>query len=210
MDEAAHDMAARKAAARRELLLRRRARPETEVHQAGLALAAHAAGEPVFTRARAIAVYLSMRGEPPTEALIADRLAARTRIIVPAAHDDGSLAWHAYDPAAATRRSRLGVDEPEGEPLPGEPLPAVDLVVLPALAVDHCGYRLGRGAGYYDRALAGLPTSGPRPLTCAVVFADELLPEVPREPHDEAVDLVLTESGLFRPADTQSGKRFRR
>ncbi|MCO7204816.1 5-formyltetrahydrofolate cyclo-ligase, partial [Microbacterium sp. CnD16-F] len=64
-------------------------------------------------------------------------------------------------------------------------------------AVDHAGRRLGRGAGYYDRALAGLPQRR-RPLLVAVVHAEELLAEVPHEPHDLPVDVVVTENGVFR------------
>jgi 5-formyltetrahydrofolate cyclo-ligase len=67
------------------------------------------------------------------------------------------------------------------------------LVIAPALAVDHAGWRLGRGAGYFDRALAHA-----RGTLCAVVYADELLPVVPHEPHDVAVHLVVTEAGIFR------------
>ena len=64
---------------------------------------------------------------------------------------------------------------------------------MPALAVDHAGHRLGRGAGYYDRALTVVTT----PL-CALVFSDELLPEVPHEAHDVPVHMVVTPQGLFR------------
>jgi 5-formyltetrahydrofolate cyclo-ligase len=67
------------------------------------------------------------------------------------------------------------------------------LVIAPALAVDHAGWRLGRGAGYFDRALAH--ARGP---ICALVYADELLPGVPHEPHDVPVQLVVTEAGMFR------------
>ena len=68
-----------------------------------------------------------------------------------------------------------------------------DVVIVPALAVDHAGYRLGRGAGYYDRALAGV-----RAPLCALVFSHELLPEVPHEPHDVPVQLAVTPGGVFR------------
>ncbi len=140
-----------------------------------------------------------MRGEPPTDALIADRLASGATVLVPLTRDDGGLDWVVHDPTSPHRRSAIGVQEPVGRPLAAEGLAATELVLLPALAVDHHGHRLGRGAGYYDRALASLSQAGRRPTTCAVVFSDELLPEVPTEAHDVAVDLVLTEAGVFRP-----------
>ena len=140
-----------------------------------------------------------MRGEPPTGHLIGDRLAVGATVIVPLTRADGRLDWVAHDPESALRRSSIGVPEPVGRPVTAGGLAATDLVLVPALAVDHHGRRLGRGAGFYDRALTALAAHGRRPTTCAVVFADELLPEVPTEPHDEPVDLVLTEAGVFRP-----------
>ena len=139
-----------------------------------------------------------MRGEPPTGDLLADRLAVGATVLVPVTLSDGGLDWVVHDPAAGLRRSAIGVPEPFGRPGTAEGLAATELVLVPALAVDHAGHRLGRGAGFYDRALA---TLGPhdRPTTCAVVFSDELLAEVPVEPHDVPVDLVLTEAGVFRP-----------
>jgi 5-formyltetrahydrofolate cyclo-ligase len=62
------------------------------------------------------------------------------------------------------------------------------LIVLPALAVDRAGNRLGRGAGYYDRALAEMATA----LRVAVVFDSEILPALPAEPHDVPVNLAVS------------------
>ncbi len=85
------------------------------------------------------------------------------------------------------------MDEPTGPRLGRDTPSTCDLIVLPALAVAHDGHRLGRGAGYYDRALAGVDV--PR---CALVFAHELLPEVPHEDHDVPMQMALTPQGLFR------------
>lgn len=165
----------------------------------GAALAAHVAGDPALHGARHLAAYLAMRGEPPTDGLITDRLAVGASVLVPLTRDDGGLDWVLHDPESGFRTSAIGVPEPVDRPFVPEGLGSTELVLVPALAVDHHGHRLGRGAGYYDRALAGLQDQSRRPTTCAVVFADELLPEVPTEPHDVPVDLVLTEAGVFRP-----------
>ncbi|MFT4188908.1 MAG: 5-formyltetrahydrofolate cyclo-ligase [Aeromicrobium sp.] len=186
-----------KAALRRTVLAARRTRDGARRDEIGSLLAAHAAAEPVLARARRAAVYLAMPDEPPTDAII-DSLPGD--VLVPLTRPEGRLDWVAHDPSAPLRRSALGVPEPEGEPLPGDPLAEADVVYLPALAVDLHGVRLGRGAGYYDRALAALDDAPRRPLTCAVVFSDELVAHVPAEPHDRPVDLVLTEAGLFRPS----------
>lgn len=83
-----------------------------------------------------------------------------------------------------------GVLEPAGT----DPAPPASLVLVPGLAFDARGYRLGRGGGYYDRFLESL--GHPRPVLCGVCFACQLVPEVPREAHDARVDYVVTETGL--------------
>ncbi len=183
---------------RRSLLAARRSRTAADRRSAGDAIAAHASGARPLTAARRVAAYLPMPEEPSVTPLLAQLVARGVEVLVPVTGPDHTLGWAVHVPDAPTARSALGIDEPVTAPLPASALATVDVVLVPALAVDHRGRRLGRGAGYYDRALAALPHDG-RPLLCAVVFADELLPEVPHEPHDVPVDLVLTDGGLFRP-----------
>ncbi|ALX05445.1 5-formyltetrahydrofolate cyclo-ligase [Aeromicrobium erythreum] len=193
-----NDAAAEEKRAVRPRLLEARRRRDLEQRRAvDDAVAAHLLALPSVARARRVAAYRSMPGEPGTEALLAGLLERGVEVLVPVSRSDGSLAWAPHDPTAPTARSRLGVDEPVGATLPDDALASVDVVVLPALAVDHAGRRLGRGAGYYDRALAVLPRRR-RPLLVAVVHAEELLTEVPHEPHDLPVDVVVTENGVFR------------
>jgi 5,10-methenyltetrahydrofolate synthetase len=76
--------------------------------------------------------------------------------------------------------------------------PAVvpDVVIVPLLGFDAAGYRLGYGAGYYDRTLAALR---PRPLALGVGFACGRLPTIRPQPHDIALDAIVTEDGVVRP-----------
>ncbi len=189
--------AEQKRSVRPGLLEARRRRSPERRRAVDDAVAAHLLALPSVVRAHRVAAYRSMPGEPGTEALLAGLLGRGVEVLVPVSRGDGSLAWAPHDPAAPTVRSRLGVEEPVGATLADDALGTVDVVVLPALAVDHAGRRLGRGAGYYDRALAALPRRR-RPLLVAVVHADELVPEVPHEPHDLPVDVVVTENGVFR------------
>jgi 5-formyltetrahydrofolate cyclo-ligase len=69
----------------------------------------------------------------------------------------------------------------------------IDCVVVPGVAFSPEGWRLGRGGGYYDATLAALP----RALRVGVAFEVQLVPTVPREPHDVALDAVVTESRLL-------------
>jgi 5-formyltetrahydrofolate cyclo-ligase len=182
-----------KAQVRAELLARRRAMDDHERAGAAEAIALHALAVPVIARATRVACYLSMPAEPGTGPLIAGLLARGTEVVVPISRDDHTLDWVAYDPAAPVVTSSLGIPEPGGPRLGAGALLECAVVIVPALAVDHAGHRLGRGAGYYDRALSGVSA----PL-CALVFTHELLPEVPHEPHDVPVGMAVTPSGLFR------------
>lgn len=85
--------------------------------------------------------------------------------------------------AGSMRPGVLGILEPSGERVPD-----IDLILVPALAVDVMGNRLGRGRGFYDRALADFPNA----LKYAVVFDDEVFPQIPNDPWDEKVSGAVT------------------
>lgn len=164
-----------------------------ERDQAAEAIALQALAVPVIARATRVGCYLSMASEPGTGPLIAELHARGIEVIVPVSLDDHTLDWVLHDQDATTSTTSRGIPEPAGPRLGPDALAGCDVVIVPALAVDHAGHRLGRGAGYYDRALAHV--SAP---VCALVFTHELLPEVPHEPHDVPVDLAVTPAGLFR------------
>ncbi len=83
------------------------------------------------------------------------------------------------------------------------PFGSAGLVLVPALAVDRRGVRMGRGGGSYDRVLARLAAPGRRPLVVALLHDGEIVDEVPAEPHDRAVDAALTPgSGFTRFPDS--------
>lgn len=84
----------------------------------------------------------------------------------------------------------FGAHEPTG----GNPAPPPNLVLVPGLAFDLAGNRLGRGGGFYDRFLETLPL--PRPTLCGVCFSCQITPLIPHEPHDARVDFLLSEKGL--------------
>ncbi len=178
---------------RKDLLQRRRAMTEAVRAEAAEAIALHLLATPVLASARRVACYLSMESEPGTGPLIAGLVSRGVEVVVPLSLPDGSLDWVAYDPAAPVTVTPLGITEPVGERLGAAALEQCSLVIVPALAVDHAGHRLGRGAGYYDRALAGVT----RPV-CALVFSHELLETVPHEPHDVPVDQAVSPDGIFR------------
>ena len=120
------------------------------------------------------------------------RLGARVLLpVVPPA--GGELTW-----AVDTGRlapGRFGLLEPVGPRLGATAIGTADVVVVPAVAVARDGVRLGRGGGYYDRALRH---ARPDAVLVAVVFDDELVDELPAEPHDRRVGAVVTPSGGWR------------
>jgi 5-formyltetrahydrofolate cyclo-ligase len=181
-----------KGALRASILQRRAGRSDEDRAEAAEAIAAHLATA-AFAQVPTVAAYLSMGTEPGTGPLIETLLARGTEVIVPVTSTDGVLDWVRSTPDARLTQSALGVPEPDGPRLGADAIAGAGLVIVPALAVDQAGWRLGRGAGYFDRAL--LHAGGP---ICALVYADELLPVVPHEDHDVPVDLVVTEAGIFR------------
>ncbi|WP_332643961.1 5-formyltetrahydrofolate cyclo-ligase [Aeromicrobium sp.] len=177
---------------RTDLLRRRREMSDDARAEAAEAIALHLLVAPLISSASRVACYVSMATEPGTAPLIEGLLARGIEVIVPLSLADGTLDWAVYDPAATTTVTPLGIAEPEGPPLGSTAVQDCALVIVPALAVDHSGIRLGRGAGYYDRALANTT----RPV-CALVFAHELLESIPHEPHDVPVSMAVTPNGIF-------------
>jgi len=124
-----------------------------------------------------LAAYVALPTEPPTEALIEQATGLGWRVILPEMLPDKDLTWVAHDDR--------GVD------LGTQAITDALVLVIPALAIDRHGMRLGQGGGSYDRALA---RRSPGAWTVAVVHDDELAERVPCEPHDLPVDAVLTPS----------------
>ena len=133
---------------------------------------------------RAIACYTSRADEPPT-ALLRDRLLRAGAILLLPRIDGTDLQWILVTPDTTWATNRWGIAEPQGAA--SAQAPAV--WIIPALAIDADGYRLGQGGGFYDRALEHI--SGDAPII-GIVFDDEVPERVPREEHDIRVDVVVT------------------
>jgi 5-formyltetrahydrofolate cyclo-ligase len=156
---------------------------------AGLRIAEHGR---VLTRGCAVvAAHAAVDGEPPTRPLVEALLAAGTRVLLPVV-SGSDLAWGEVSTWDDLHRSRLGLLEPpRALPEAAAAAAGADLLLVPALAVDRAGHRLGRGGGFYDRWLPPHPGR-----VVAVVYDDEVIDAVPHEPHDRRVAAALTPGGV--------------
>lgn len=174
------EVEARKRSLRRGLRSRRRDGADAEAADAGVARVLIAC--PLLAGARRIACYSSLPGEPGTRALLAELRRHEVEVLLPVRLPDDDLDWE-LRPARAEAPGPLGVHA----------IASVDLVVVPALAVDTAGRRLGQGGGSYDRALRRVPARVP---VLAVVHDEELLDAavspLPTLPHDRLVQAVAT------------------
>lgn len=180
---------------RRELLAQRRAISAEARRAAGAAIRDAVLTLPELATARTVTAYVSVQAEPDTSALLETLLARRRTVLLPITLPDMSLDWVAYEGPASLHPAAHGLLEPSGTRLGADAVRKADLALLPALAVDTSGLRMGRGGGCYDRVLATLP---PDVLSCALLYDHELIPRVPAEPHDRRVGAVATPSGITR------------
>ncbi|WP_333751902.1 5-formyltetrahydrofolate cyclo-ligase [Streptomyces sp. IBSBF 2394] len=187
---------------RRDFLAARNRLTPDDVREAAEALAGRALGLPEVAGAHAVAAYVSVGAEPGTLALL-DALRARgVRVLLPALLPDNDLDWGEYTGEGSLARVRHGgrmeLLEPAGERLGPDAVTRANVVLLPGVAVDGRGLRLGRGGGSYDRVLARLAAAGARPALLVLLYDREVVARVPAEPHDRPVDAVVTPSGVRR------------
>ncbi|MER7171517.1 5-formyltetrahydrofolate cyclo-ligase [Streptomyces mesophilus] len=175
----------------------RRALTPDDVQMAAAALGEQALALPRLTAPGAVvAAYVSVGREPGTRVLL-DALRARgVRVLLPVLLPDNDLDWAAYEGPERLSPAARGLLEPEGARLGPEAVTEADAVLLPGLAVDARGMRLGRGGGSYDRVLARLERARAHPDLIVLLYENEVVAQVPAEPHDHPVHAVVTPSGV--------------
>ncbi|MEU6984703.1 5-formyltetrahydrofolate cyclo-ligase [Streptomyces sp. NPDC046324] len=187
-----------KAALRRQLLAARAQLTSHDVEAAGELLARGARDLAELAEASTVAAYVSVGREPGTRALLDALRANGARVLLPVLLPDNDLDWAAYEGAEHLAKAGRGLLEPTGPRLGPEAVCAADVVLLPGLAVDGRGMRLGRGGGSYDRVLARLARAGADPALVVLLYANEVVARVPEEPHDHPVHAVVTPEGVRR------------
>lgn len=179
---------------RATMLARRQAIASADRAAWDQAVQTHAALSPYFQRATTLLLYMPFRGEVATGALADTARAAGKRVVMPKVVRQGHeltlhlISGHKGDLAPGA----YGIVEPQ----PHTPQVArheIDLVVVPGVAFDRRGGRMGYGGGYYDRLLGDLPHA----VKLGYAYELQILPQLPLERHDVRMDALVTEDGLF-------------
>jgi 5-formyltetrahydrofolate cyclo-ligase len=178
------DLAAAKAALRARLIARRRGLSPEDRTAAGRQLRDAVLELPEMQMAGTVAAYASVGTEPDTRGLLFALWKRGTYVLLPVLQPDGELDWASYEGPDSLAPGPRGLLEPV-EPRRGViAITSADLIIVPAVAVDRAGRRLGRGGGSYDRALARV---GEAIQTVALLYDGELVTRVPAGPHDQPV-----------------------
>ena len=150
---------------------------------------------PEVEAARTVLLFYGVDWEPDTRGVMEELLRRGKTVAMPRCLPGRRMEARLVAGPGDLRPRAFGIPEP-GEDCPAAERGMMDLILVPNLCCDRRGYRLGRGAGYYDRYLAGYAG-----VTAALCPADRLQEELPRDGYDLPVDLVLTETQIWRGAE---------
>ncbi|MCL2648465.1 MAG: 5-formyltetrahydrofolate cyclo-ligase [Phycisphaerales bacterium] len=177
---------------------------DQDLHRRSLAACDKLMATDEFKNARTIMIYMSMPREVETHTLAVQAWRDGKSIAVPRVEwglvEGGRMeAVEIRSLDVGMQMSGPGIRQPIDSRviLPGE----IDMVVVPGLGFDRCGGRVGRGGGFYDRFLSRGEGQDFRGVRCALCFHEQLLTEaVPCEPHDVAMDMIVTDQDIVRCA----------
>jgi len=147
-----------------------------------------------FLDARNIMIYHSVEREPATPEIAKTALAMGKTVAFPYCYRGGIMNARVVGSLSELRPAMLGIPAPQDSApiiMPEE----LDFIIVPALTYDRTGYRLGYGGGYYDRYLCGIPA-----FKAGLARSRLIVDELPKQPHDIAVDCVITEDAVMRIA----------
>ena len=139
--------------------------------------------------ARSVSCFLSTTTEPGTRRFVREAVATGIRVLLPITRADGLLDWAVANDSDEVSEGLYGLPEPTGEVLGPIAVNDVDLMIIPAAAIDRTGTRLGWGRGYFDKTIGSMEKCPP---VYAVIYDSEVLDSLPREVHDQPVDGIVT------------------
>src|SRR5690606_985709 len=184
-----HDVEQAKRALRAELRARRQLLSDAQREAAASAITEQLDALLDAHDARSISCFLSTTTEPDTREFITGAVRRGIRVLLPITRADGLLDWAVADATDEIAEGLFGLPEPAGEVLGPIAVNDVDLMIIPAAAVDSEGTRLGWGRGYFDKTIGSMERCPP---VYAVTYDSEVLDSLPRELHDQPVTGVVT------------------
>lgn len=198
-----------KAGMRARILERRNAMPPRERRARADRIIARLCALEEFSRARTVMAYSGFGSEIDTLPLLREILTLGKKLVLPrVSREQGMLVTYLVENLQDNLQSGTwGILEPNLDRCaPIDPV-HVDLVIMPGVAFDRQGGRLGYGKGYYDKLLAACMTRGFKPVTVAAAFSDQLVESVPMEGHDVRVDVLVTEDEVLEPDNREHAAR---
>lgn len=151
---------------------------------------------PEFVTAKTIMAYLDFRGEVETKELAGEILSMGKRLLVPLCHNSNLIPCVINDLDQDIHAGTWGILEPQRDRIRPLPPLEIDLVIVPGVAFDCQGNRLGYGRGYYDRFL---PRIREEVLAVGLAFACQIVDRIPTDEYDIKMSLIITENGVIYP-----------
>ena len=179
--------------------------PEEELRASDALIAEHILGSDHYKDAKSVFVFISVEGEVDTTPVIHKAFSDGKTVLAPRTREGRVLEAVPVAAEEFLRSARTDWPRCFNIPEPPEDLPAagsmdMDLVIVPSLALDKWGYRLGYGGGFYDHFIKSARSQKKCPVFAAVQRAAFVRDEaLPREPYDEPVDMIVTEYGIVIP-----------
>lgn len=192
------DIREKKAILRARMVQARRDMSPEDIATEDAAIIAHAAAllRSLAPSETAVAAYVPTPGEPGGSLLLDALHGEAASLILPVCLPDGHLDWARYQGRLDLSPGLLGIAEPTGERLGPDALAECRLILMPALGVSPEGIRMGKGGGFYDRALARFQGVENPPRTAVLLYNGEIRDDIPVEDHDMPVDMVITPAGV--------------
>ena len=193
--EPTDDLQQRKKAIREQAHARRNQQPDKD--ELSRAICATFMALPEYAAAKTVMFYVDARSEVRTRHSLPDALKSGKRIVVPWCLNNELELFHLEDMSElAVGMYKILEPKPELRDLPAKNVPAtdLDLVMVPGVAFDRTGARMGHGFGYYDKLLQNARPDAP---LVALAFECQLFPEIPTGPHDIFMDKIITEATVY-------------
>ena len=182
---------------RNEILLKRNRLSPDEVERLSTIIVNRFMSLDFYQKSKSVMLYLDFRNEVKTGFLIKQMLHENKKVLIPVTNpSDYSLTVSELkDPKKDLFQGKFGLMEPNEKTLRPVDPKTIDVVIVPGLVFDKSGYRIGFGAGYYDRFL---PNLAPHVPLISLAYELQVVDAVPKESHDVPVHMILTEQRIIR------------